>query len=354
MAVETERGTAVRDAFRKQIKAATELGSPFVARLCRLAAERLDHGTAVGCAILEWPGDASINGDLIPLRLAGSLHALVLSGKDDALKALYPPHESNDDTLWQAITNAFAVHADFILHRLQSPPQTNEIRRCNALLPGFLTIADLFGKPLDLLEVGASAGLNLQWDRYRYDLGGFEWGDPASPVNLKPDWQGPPPPDAEITIASRLGCDLNPLDVTSADDRLRLMSYVWADQPDRMQRLDAALMLAVGNPPPVERADALEWLPRELVKPPTGAVRVVYHSIAWQYLPAALRARGEATIAEAGKRATKDSPLARLQMEADDNPDGATISLQIWPTGESRELGRVDFHGRWVKWKGWE
>lgn len=353
MALETDREAAVRDAFRAQIKAANALGSPFVARISRLAAERLNHDTEVGRALLDWAGDASINNDLVPARLAGCLHALVLSGRDDALKALYPPHETDDDTLWEAIINAFEQHSDFILQRLQSAPQTNEIRRCNALLPGFLTIADLFGKPLDLLEVGASAGLNLQWDRYHYDLGGFEWGDPASPVHLKPDWQGPPPPDAEITIASRLGCDLNPLDVTSAEDRLRLKSYVWADQPDRMQRLDAALMLAAGNPPPVERADALEWLPRELVKPPTGAVRVVYHSIAWQYLPAALRASGEATIAEAGKRATKDQPLARLQMEADDNPDGATISLQIWPTGEIRELGRVDFHGRWVKWRGW-
>lgn len=348
-----DREIAVRDAFRAQIKAATELGSPFVARLSRLAAERLTHATEVGRALLEWSGDASIKNDLVPARLAGALHALVLSGKEDALKATYPPHESDDDTLWQAIVNAFEAHGDFIVQRLQSAPQTNEIRRCNALLPGFLTIAELFGKPLELLEVGASAGLNLQWDKYRYDLGGFEWGDAASPVLLQPDWQGPPPPDAEITVASRLGCDLNPLDVTSAQDRLRLMSYVWADQPDRLQRLSAALELAVGDPPPVERADALEWLPRELVKPPEGNVRVIYHSIAWQYLPPDLRARGEATIAEAGTRATKSAPLARLQMEADGNPDGATISLQIWPGGEKRELGRVDFHGRWVKWKGW-
>lgn len=343
----------VRDVFFRQARACEALGSLFTARLCRLAGEKLNRDTTVGQTVLAWKEDPSASGDSVPLRLVGSLHALVLSGRSTALMALYPPHESDDDTLWQAMVKAFETNGDLILQRLQSAPQTNEIRRCNALLPGFLTIAARFGKPLELLEVGASAGLNLQWDRYHYDLGGFEWGDPASPVHLKPDWHGPPPPDAEIPIASRLGCDLNPLDVTSADDRLRLKSYVWADQPDRMQRLDAALMLAVGNPPPVERADALEWLPRELVKPPTGTVRVVYHSIAWQYLPAALRARGEATIAEAGKRATKDQPLARLQMEADDQQDGATISLQIWPTGETRELGRVDFHGRWVKWKGW-
>jgi hypothetical protein len=104
----------------------------------------------------------------------------------------------------------------------------------------------------------------------------------------------------------------------------------------------------------VERADALEWLPRELAKPAEGTVRVIYHSIAWQYLPPEARAKGEAIIAEAGSKATDAAPLARLQMEADDNPDGATISLQIWPGGALRELGRADFHGRWVKWLGWE
>jgi hypothetical protein len=345
---------AIRTAFREQASVATSLGSPFTTRLCELIAERLDRSTAIGHALFDWPGDASVKNDLLPARLTGALHALLLSEGDERLKAAYPPQNGSDDQLWQAVTGAFENHADFILQRLQYAPQTNEIRRCNVLLPGFLTIANQFGKPLQLLEVGASAGLNLQWDRYHYDLAGCSWGDPASPVRLLPDWQGPPPPEVEIQVARRLGCDLNPLDPTSAEDRLRLMSYVWADQPDRMQRLTAALSIAAADPPKVERADALEWLPRELAKPAEGTVRVIYHSIAWQYLPPEARAKGEAIIAEAGSKATDNAPLARLQMEADDNPDGATISLQIWPGGALRELGRADFHGRWVKWQGWE
>ncbi|MBU1316744.1 MAG: DUF2332 family protein [Alphaproteobacteria bacterium] len=344
---------AVREAFERQARACAALGSPFTARLCRMAAARLDPSDPVGRTILEWPGDASGGSDALPLRLAGALHALVLSDRDEQLKAAYPPHDVADDDLWNATTAAKSRHEAFILDRLTSAPQTNEIRRSAVLLPGFLTIAARFGLPLDVLEIGASAGLNLQWDRYHYRLGGSEWGDPASAVHLAPDWQGPNPPLADVRVRHRLGCDLNPLDPTSPDDRLRLMSYVWADQRDRMERLAAALAIAAPAPPTVERADALSWLPRVLARPAEGAVRVIYHSIAWQYLPPDDQAEGEAVIAEAGSRATPEAPLARLAMEADGNTDGAAISLQLWPGGERQDLGRADFHGRWVKWKGW-
>lgn len=343
----------VREAFERQARACDSLGSPFTARLCRMAAARLDGASTVGRTILEWSGDASGGGDALPLRFAGALHAIVLSGQDVRLQAAYPPHTVDDDKLWSAILAAMDTHQAFILDRLTSAPQTNEIRRSGVLLPGFLTIAKLFGRPLDLLEVGASAGLNLQWDRYCYRLGATDWGDPASAVHLAPEWQGPNPPSAEIRVHGRLGCDLNPLDPTSKDDRLRLMSYVWADQTDRMERLAAALSIAANAPPAVERADARSWLPRVLAKPRENNTRVVYHSVAWQYLPPQAQAEAEAIINEAGNRATQDAPLARLAMEADEKPDGAAVTLQVWPGGERQEIARADFHGRWVKWKGW-
>lgn len=131
------------------------------------------------------------------------------------------------------------------------------------------------------------------------------------------------------------------------------MSYIWADQTDRLERTNNALKIAVENDLKVERADAVDWLTQRLATPFNGATHVVYHTIAWQYLPADLQQRGEALIAAAGERATSNAPFARLQMEADGQPDGAALTLQIWPTGEKHEIGRADFHGRWVKWKGW-
>lgn len=348
-----DRSDLIRQSFLRQAKACADLGSPFTARLCTLAAERLMGDSSVGETVLRWPGNPDGTGDALALRLAGTLHALVRSGQDQALSAVYPPHTVDDDTLWAAIEAAMRRDEARILERLKSAPQTNEVRRSSALLPGFLTIAALTGKPLILAEVGASAGLNLQWDRYSYQLGDFRWGK-ASAVELAPRWEGPPPPQAPIEITERAGCDLNPLDPGSEDDRLRLFSYIWADQQDRLDRTAAALEMATDSGLKVEKADAIDWLRKRLATPRPGMAHVIYHTIAWQYLPSALKAEGEALIAEAGSRATMDAPLARLQLEADGKPEGAAILLTVWPTGETREIGRADFHGRWVKWVGWE
>ncbi|MDH4441608.1 MAG: DUF2332 family protein [Rhizobium sp.] len=348
-----DRNEFIRQSFLRQAKACADLGSPFTARLCTLAAERLTDRTPVGAKILGWPGNPDGTGDALALRFAGTLHSLVRSGQDPALAATYPPHAVDDDRFWTAVEATFRRDEAFILDRLKSAPQTNEVRRSSALLPGFLTIAALTGKPLVLSEVGASAGLNLQWDRYAYRLGDISWGK-ASSVELAPRWEGTPPPTADIEITDRAGCDLKPLDPSSDDDRLRLFSYIWADQQDRLDRTAAALAMAADSGLKVEKADAIDWLRHRLATPRPGLAHVVYHTIAWQYLPPALNAEGEALIADAGSRATEATPLARLQLEADGKPDGAAILLTLWPSGETREIGRADFHGRWVKWVGWQ
>jgi hypothetical protein len=343
----------IRKAFLRQEAGCAALGSPFTARLSRLFADRLAPGDAVADRILQWPGDPSPMADSVPLRIAGSLHALVLEGYDDALKAAYPPHQVDDDTLWSAVDQAMTTHSAFILDRLTSAPQTNEVRRSGALLPGFLLIGEMFGKPLVLSEVGASAGLNLQWDRYRYDLGGFAHGPADTPVLIAPEWRGRPAPSGSATVAARAGCDLNPVHATDPAHRLRMLSYIWADQADRLQRTAAALDIAAREGLAVEKADAVDWLIHRLAQPHPGAIHVVYHTIAWQYLPHQLREKGEALLAEAGSRATADAPLARLALEADEHDNGASLTLQIWPSGERKEIGRGDFHGRWVDWRGW-
>ncbi|MBB4952490.1 hypothetical protein H4S14_000532 [Agrobacterium vitis] len=346
----TNSESSVRNAFLDQAKSCEALGSPFTARLCRLAAARLTDDNPIADRILSWPGDTTSSGDSVPLRLAGTLNALVLNGLNNNLAAAYPPHEVDDDTLWTAVSSACVANEAFMQERLNSAPQTNEVRRSSALLPGFLTLAAMFNLPLKLSEVGASAGLNLQWDRYGYQLGDFSWGDPSK-VLLAPDWQGPAPPAATITVAERAGCDLNPLDPTSLDDRMRLFAYIWPDQTDRLTRTKAALEIAASNTLTVARADAIDWLKLRLSEPHDGQLHVVYHSVAWQYLPDSLKAQGEALLANAGDRATDKAPLARLQMEAD-GKSGAALTLQIWPGGDIREIGRADFHGRWVAWTG--
>jgi len=344
----------VRNAFLRQAEACDALGSPFTARISRLHAARLEPGSAVADRILEWQSDPSPSADSVPLRIAGCLHALVLDGKASSLAAVYPPNASGDDSLWAAISDAERDHAGFILDRLASAPQTNEVRRSGALLPGFLLLGEMFGKPLVLSELGASAGLNLQWDRYRFDLGGRRYGPATSSVQIAPEWRGNPPPSGDVTVSARAGCDLNPIDVADPAHRLRMLSYIWADQPDRLARTAHALEIAARDTLEIEKADAIDWLARRLATPHSGAVHVVYHTIAWQYFPKALQDKGQALIAAAGARATTDAPLAHLSLEADGKPSGALLTLQVWPSGETKEIGRGDFHGRWVDWRGWD
>ena len=96
---------AIRAAFRQQGVNCRNIGSPFTARLCDLAAARLDRTNDVGIAILSYRGDAGALRDAVPLRLAGALHGLVLSGEDADLAACYPPFDDkiDDDGLWTQI-----------------------------------------------------------------------------------------------------------------------------------------------------------------------------------------------------------------------------------------------------------
>jgi len=345
-------------AFAMQEQSCLRLDSPFTARLCRLFSLRVPSELRIAERLANWPGDATYLTDAVPLRMTGALHALVIEGLDAKLTGFYPPYEApaDDDRLWREIDRALSDHADFVLDRLESPPQTNEVRRSVAILPGLAVIAERFGLPLNLLEVGASGGLNLVCDRYAYTLGGRSYGEASSPVKLAPDWEGPPPPAVEPRVAARAGCDLRPFDLRRDADRKRLLSYIWADQPERIERTRAAMEIAAEHAPVIQRADAISWLDQRLAARPEGLATVLFHSIAWQYFPAEAQERGARLMEDAGREATSGKPLAWLAMEADPSKVGAALTLRTWPgdgtdTGPI-ELARVDFHGRWVRWSG--
>lgn len=186
---------AVRASFARQAEYCTALAAPFTALLCALLGERLDRSTRLGRRVLDWPGDPAPFGDAVALRLCGGLHYLVRDGAAPGLAALYPPVPPPDaEMLWRELLPVLA--GDALLPWLDGAPQTNEAGRSAVLMSGLLVVASRFGPKLSLYELGASAGLNLQADRYRYDLGGLAAGDPESPLLLNPDWNGPPPPAA--------------------------------------------------------------------------------------------------------------------------------------------------------------
>jgi hypothetical protein len=339
---------AARTAFARQAEWAVKLDSPFMARLCRLLAERLDRSTGTGRRVLDWPGKADAFNDALPLRLAGGLHALVRRGEAPELAGCYPPNPMPDDeALWAALGPVLA-RADLPLW-LDGAPQTNEVGRSAVLMSGLLVVADLFPQPVELLELGASAGLNLLLDRYGHDLGGVRAGDPESPLSLRPEWKGDPPPRSSVEVARRRGVDLHPLDPRRDGDRL--LAYVWPDQARRLAQLEAALAIAAEDPPEVEPGEAADWLEARLAEPrQAGLTRVVLHSIAFQYFPEATKARVAAAMAQAGAAATFAAPLAWLRYEHEAGEERITLRLRAWPSGEERLLAHCHPHGSWVRW----
>ena len=336
---------ALAEAFLAQAVHCDALGSPFMGRLCRLLAQRDWPETPLRELMFGWEGDVSSAGQSLPLRLAGGLHALVLKG--DKLGDAYPPHSVSDDTLWGAVSAALVDKADVLADWLTTAPQTNEVRRAAVLIGVGRLLAQRFGLPLRLSELGASGGLNLMWDRFALDIGDARFGPANADVVLTPVWEGHAPPDADAVVVARRGVDLNPLDPYDQDDQLRLRAFLWADQPERMTRTQAAIAACEATD---DQADAIDWLADHLSHQ-EGHCHLIYHTVAWQYFPADAQARGAALIEAAGASATTESPIAWFGMEADGKSPGAALTLRIWPGDITVDLGRADFHGRWVQWK---
>ncbi len=337
-------------AFATQADSCAQLGSPFTAQICSLFPKIIDRQSRFGRCILDWPETAQQ--DALPLRVAGALHALKRSGAAPELAAFYPPHKSGPETLAISVQAAIATHDAWLCAFLNSPPQTNEVARSSALLGMALRLSDAFKMPLALYELGASAGLNLAFDHYAYDFGTQNWGDPEGEIQIAAEWRGHAPPlEAPLEIASRAGCDRWPIDPTSETDVERQLAYIWADQDYRITRTRAALAAAADMSLKVEQADAADWIETQLAQPAIpGRVRVIFHSIFWQYLPDETKKRITAAIEQAGATANHETPLVWMRMEGEGNPAGASLTLRKWPDGSTHMMGIADFHGRWVEW----
>ncbi|MEZ5824055.1 MAG: DUF2332 family protein [Geminicoccaceae bacterium] len=344
--------TPVLDHFHRQALVCRKLGSRFTCRLLECIGDHLKARIAnpdpLERNILDWPGDPAI--DALALRLAGGFHALVLDGRTAPLTAL------DDEALAAAVDRIMVEESAWLADFIDHPPQTNEVARSGVLAPGFLAIDALTdGRPMRLLELGSSAGLNQLWPRFRYETADWFWGDDASPVMLRPAWEGSPPPLRMPDIRSIAGVDLRPIDVRDPAWRLRLRSYIWADQDERLQRLDAALALAMQSPPDIDAASADHWLESRLADAPSDVTNIVFHSIVWQYFPDEVRQRCEKAMTEA---AAQGIPVAWLRMEGHPEGGHAVLELDLLEPGAAKRrrlhLADCHFHGAWVRWYGTE
>jgi hypothetical protein len=335
---------AVAAKLQWQADACRMIGSELYAGLLERAGEDVEAGGPTWEILMGHEEDPEFS--VLGLRLLGAVNRLALTGRESALAAAY---ENGDATeAWRRLHDTLERNAPALRDSLERPVQTNEVGRSAGLLFGFLTVYGETGLPLRLLEVGASAGLNLRWDQFRYVADGFSWGPEDSPVRLRFELSGNPPPlPSDVEIGSRHGCDASPIDPSTEDGRLTLFTYIWPDQEERIARMRAALEVAEEVAVTVDPEPAAAWTPRMLAQETPGVATVVYHSIVNQYLSEEERASLFEAIEEAGRRATPEAPLAWLRMEPAD--DLADVHLTLWPGGEERHLARVGYHGNPVQ-----
>ncbi len=345
--------TELVERLRMQADSCRTAGSPLTADLLSGAADDLVAGGPA--ADLLGPLEHDPPGSVPPLRLAGALHRLVLERRAPALAVHYPSVGGTAGALWPAARQVIAEQLEQLRPLIARPVQTNEVGRSAVLYGGLLHAVADWPLPVRLLELGASGGLNLQVDRFAYEVGpGTVLGDASSAVRLKQPWQGPLPPQTACDVVERLGCDPAPLDPASTADRLTLTSYVWADQVERFERLRAALSVAARHPVAVEPLPASAFLARELASPRPGVVTVVWHSVVRQYLTPAERDAVSRLLAEAGDRARADAPLVHLAMEPEWFATGEFrfhLTMTSWPGGRTRVLADAQGHGPPVVWR---
>jgi hypothetical protein len=297
----------------------------------------------------------------------GAVQYLLLNGLDDPLKEYYPslggsrPADDRALELFAAFCRAHEAElVDIISKRATN---TNEVGRSSLLVPAFHRIALITGAPLGLVEIGSSAGLNLNFDRYGYryvdEKGALKlerWTD--APFVLSCTLEGPGVPDLGARpppVASRVGLELYPTDIRDERERRWLKALVWPERLDRLAKLDGALgVAALYPPPPIRGGDAVSNLAAALAEIPSGQARCVYHTVmSYQLSGEQLRRINEILF-----EASREAPVWRVTVEgevAHPNPtetfNPLKISRYFKGTRQVQTLAVCDPHGLSMEWK---
>ncbi|WP_298302187.1 DUF2332 domain-containing protein [uncultured Erythrobacter sp.] len=333
--------------------------APCTARIIRALTHVIESDTACARRMASWQG-LTLK-DAMPLRIAGGLHHLLLSGADDRLARVYSGQITDQGQINRLVCKVVETHDHSLLPWFDGPPQTNEAGRSASIMAGLLWLAKRVSPCFELFELGASAGVNTMLDRYHFRLGETKVGFSSSPLQIEPEWRGskgsPPAPSGDFLIQSVHACDVQPIDLSDPQAALKLKSYVWPDAPGRLARIDAAVQLANEDPPLLVQMDALEFVEQRLaVEQEPGITKAMFHSIMWQYMPVSTQDAITERFETAGAQATPETPLGWVALETDPKTFRHELKVRFWnggaSDGESHTLAFAHPHGAWVEWLG--
>jgi hypothetical protein len=336
------------DALRTQADNCLALGSPLSHDILIDLIDLAGRGGPLEALLADW--QVVRGGDLVGLRLLAAAHRMVLSRMAPALAVHFPTAggtaptgEAGRAALRTALAEAFLAHPEVVRASLQRIPQTNETGRGLPLRGALGRVAAAHGHPIRLHELAASAGLNLRADAM-----------PWAHV----------PMSSSIRIVERAGCDVNPLDVDSADDRLTLASYVWGDDLARFERLRTSFTLAHRIPATIRSMGAGAYVQALAhADSPPGQTLVIWHSATWFYLDRTARTEIRSGVRKLANRATQANPVVHLswewQRDASDPARSFALVGRSWPAagawapwraGTPVHLGSGPAHGMPMRW----
>jgi hypothetical protein len=301
----------------------------------------------------------------MPLTLLGAVHYLLLDGLDHLLADVYAGRSDADPA--PLFLDICRTHRDKVVELLATRHvQTNDCGRSAVIGIGLTWLATLFDDPFALVDVGASAGINLLCDRYRIDYGPHGTTGPVdSPVeiNCRVLAGDPPVADRLPPLVARGGIDRSPIDLRDPDDARWLLACVWPDT-GRLARTAASIALVRDDPPTLVAGDAVEALPWVLAELPSGVLPVIVTTSAFGYLSIDDRRRFVSFLTTESHR----RPLAWLSSEGagiveafaaevppgHDHTDSDVLGVMTFESGTAAAhfLGFANKHGAWIDWRG--
>jgi len=305
-------------------------------------------------SILEIGGKAQ-KGQPIPNLLFGAVHYLLIKGKDHPLKEYYPSIVTNP----KSYIESFECFKDFcvtyqgeIESILKSRlVQTNEVRRCAYLYPIFCTIYEIVKKPLALVEIGTSAGLQLLWDKYAYSYKADAiYGNTESKLTIIAEIRGENIPSLHTTpppVSIRIGLDLNTIDLMDEEEKLWLKSLIWPEHKERLLLFEKAASYMKENSVALVDGDAIRLLANTVKSIPEDSVICIFHTHVANQLTVDVKQKLLQMIKEIGKK--------RDVFHLYNNIQDKYLHLDYYLDGNesNNTIAVTDGHGRWFKWL-WE
>lgn len=294
-------------------------------------------------------------GQLEMNMLLAAVQYLLIGDRHHPLAAWYPSlgGTQTEGDLEAAFSAYVREHRDSVAELIATRMvQTNEVGRCAFLLPAYNVVTEMTGQPVALIEVGSSAGLTQNVDRYGYryeSTDGAIHVAPNSSLHLSSVMRGQIPSVATTipAVEWRTGVDLNPVDVTDEDQARWLRALLWADRVDRHERLAAAIEVAQVHPPTVTGGDAIEAIPDLVRAAPVDTAIVIQHSFVLNQFSEHDRKRFYTLLDDLGSH----RPIYRVGAEMLRKDRGTVLDLTLHGSArETIELADVHHHGTWIEW----